>query len=54
MLIRFIFEEDGQSLVEYALLLSLIALAVVTAITLFGTKINDFYGSANNRLPFGS
>ncbi len=51
MLTRFIFEEDGQSLVEYALLLSLIALVVVAIVTLFGTGIRDMYGRTSNQLP---
>jgi pilus assembly protein Flp/PilA len=51
MLTRFVFEEDGQTLIEYGLLLSLIALVVVTMITLLGSKVRDFYGGAGNKLP---
>ena len=50
MITRFIFEEDGQTLVEYALLVSLIALAVVTATTLFGDGIRNYYTHATSRL----
>ncbi len=32
--------EEGQTLAEYALVLALIAVVVVTAVTLLGTNIN--------------
>lgn len=32
--------EDGQGLAEYALILAFIAIAVVAALTLFGTNLN--------------
>ena len=51
MLTRFIFEEDGQSLIEYGLLISLIALVIVVALTAFGNGINEMYGRTSNKLP---
>lgn len=33
--------EDGQALVEYALILSLIAVVCIGALTLLGTNVND-------------
>ena len=52
---RFIFEEDCQTLVEYGLLIGLLALVAVAAITLFGRRLsNDMYGTANNGLPFNN
>lgn len=48
---RFLREEEGQTLVEYGLLISFIALAVITAVTLFGKKITNYYNKANNQLP---
>ena len=51
MIQRFISEEEGQTLVEYGLLISLIALAVIAATTLLGRKISNFYGSAGDKLP---
>jgi pilus assembly protein Flp/PilA len=36
--------EEGQDLVEYALLLGLLALAAVVAITATGTSINALWG----------
>jgi len=51
MITRFISEEDGQTLVEYGLLISLIALAVVTTVTLLGKKVNNYYNNVNNQMP---
>ena len=36
--------EEGQDLVEYALLLGLIALAAVVAVTNAGTQVNRVWG----------
>jgi len=41
VLTRFIFEEDGQTLVEYAFLISLIALIAITGIAIFGSKVKQ-------------
>lgn len=51
MLKKFFQEEDGQTLVEYGLLISLIALALVTATVILGTKIKNFYGHVANTYP---
>ncbi len=52
MLTRFIFEEEGQTLVEYGLMVSLIALVVVMAVTLLGRTIREnLFESANNQYP---
>jgi pilus assembly protein Flp/PilA len=40
---RFVGEEQGQDLIEYALLAGLISLASVLAITTLGTTISDKY-----------
>ena len=42
---NFINDEEGQDLVEYALLISFIALAATAALTLFGTSIGGYYGA---------
>jgi pilus assembly protein Flp/PilA len=54
MIRRFVREDDGQDLVEYALLLALIALAAVTAMGLLGTAINTKYDSATTTLNSAS
>jgi pilus assembly protein Flp/PilA len=38
---RFRNREEGQALVEYALILSLIAVVCIGALTLLGTNVND-------------
>jgi len=43
-------DESGQGLVEYALLISLVALAVVAAVVAFGGKITTIFTNATNAL----
>jgi pilus assembly protein Flp/PilA len=38
---RFRSREEGQALVEYALILSLIAVVCIGALTLLGTNVNN-------------
>jgi Flp pilus assembly pilin Flp len=40
--------DDGQTLAEYALILTLIAVAVVTAVFLFGGKVGSMWSSIND------
>jgi Flp pilus assembly pilin Flp len=42
---------EGQSLVEYALILFLVALAIVTALGAFGTALAGLYTSIVSLLP---
>ncbi len=44
---RFVREEEGQDLIEYALLLGLIAVATVTAITTLAGTITTRFTAAN-------
>ena len=48
--LRFFSDEDGASLVEYALLIALIAIVCVAAITLIGTNVNAKLNSAATSL----
>jgi pilus assembly protein Flp/PilA len=43
MLRRFVRRDEGQDLLEYALLISLIALVCVGAITAAGTNVKDIF-----------
>ena len=43
-------QEEGQALVEYALILSLIALFCVGALTLLGTNVNNILNTIANGL----
>jgi pilus assembly protein Flp/PilA len=40
-MIRFAKDEDGAALVEYALLVALLALVVIVAMTTLGTKVSE-------------
>jgi pilus assembly protein Flp/PilA len=42
--------EDGQDLIEYALLAALIALAAVVAMQATGTSVNDVFSTISGRL----
>lgn len=47
---RFLKDEEGASMVEYGLLVALIALAVVVAATALGGGIADLFGRATDEL----
>ena len=51
MLIQFLQEEDGQTLVEYGMVISLVALVVVAAVTLFGQRVVEMWGRNVERFP---
>ncbi len=51
MLSHFILEEEGQTLVEYGLLISFIAMAVIVMMTLFGKKLSNHFNAAGNQMP---
>lgn len=42
--------DEGQDLLEYALLVALIALVAVGAITTTGTGVNTIFGNISNEL----
>jgi len=47
---RFVREEAGQDLIEYALLAGFISLVAVVAITNVGTGINAVYNNINTQV----
>jgi pilus assembly protein Flp/PilA len=47
---RFVREEEGQDLIEYALLAGFISLACVAAITLIGQSLNTLYTNVNTQV----
>ncbi len=47
---RFVREEEGQGLVEYALILGLIAVVAIAALTLSGSSINNMFGTISGTL----
>jgi pilus assembly protein Flp/PilA len=46
----FVRQEDGQDLIEYALLVALISLVCVAALTLAGSQVNVIFGKIKDRL----
>jgi len=44
-------EESGQGMVEYGLILALVALAAVLVLTGLGTKIAGIFTSATDKIP---
>jgi len=44
-------KERGQGLVEYAIILALVAIVVVAVMRLLGPKIGNTFSSINSSLP---
>ena len=47
-------DEDGASLVEYILLVALIALAVIAAVIFLRNQVSDKFSEAGSRLSTGN
>ncbi|MCF0133727.1 MAG: Flp family type IVb pilin [Mogibacterium sp.] len=47
---RFLMNEEGQGMVEYGLILALVAVVVIGALTLLGGGINDIFGKVTDEL----
>ena len=50
LIARFVREDEGQDLVEYALLIAFIALACIVGMQTLGNAINSEYGSIASSL----
>ena len=50
MIKHFLQDEEGQTLVEYGLLISLIALVVIAVLTVMGRRISNTFNNASNGL----
>jgi len=50
MIKKLFVEEEGADAVEYALLVSLIAIAIIVTVTALGSKINAVFNSVNSQL----
>ncbi len=48
---RFLKEEEGQTLVEYGLLISLIAITAVVAVTVMGSRTSGMWGNNASKYP---
>lgn len=51
MIYNFWNDEDGQTLVEYGLLISLLALVVIGAVTLMGGRVKNMWGNNVTKYP---
>jgi len=47
---QFVYEEEGQTLVEYGLLISLIALVVIAVLTLLGSRVKGTFNTAASNM----
>lgn len=51
MLRRWFKDEEGQGMVEYGLIIALIAIVVIVALVALGPKIKGIFDSANDAIP---
>ncbi len=51
---RFMIEEDGQDLVEYALLLVFLALAAIVVLPVLGNAVNNVFSRSASTLTTSS
>lgn len=51
---RFVCEDEGQDLAEYALLLALIAVVCIGAVTTLGTNLRSMYSTVAGHFPVAS
>ena len=50
----FVVNEEGQDLLEYALLIALIALVCVGAVALAGTRVSTVFNNIAGAIPAGT
>ena len=48
---RFAQDASGATAIEYALMASLIAIAIIGAVQLVGTQVSTVFGEVGNALP---
>jgi Flp pilus assembly pilin Flp len=51
---KFIRDDEGQDLVEYALLLVFLALAAIAVLPTLGSSVNKVFSQSNSALTVGS
>ena len=54
LVVRFINQEEGQDLVEYALLLVFLALAAIAVLPTLGKSVNNVFSRSASTLTTGS
>jgi pilus assembly protein Flp/PilA len=48
--LRLVRDEDGQDLIEYALLATFVSLVAIAGATLLGTALNNWYSAVSDRV----
>jgi pilus assembly protein Flp/PilA len=51
---RFVREDEGQDLAEYALLIALIAVICIGGVQVLGTNLNTWYTNISSNFPVAS
>ena len=51
---RFLMNEEGQGMVEYGLIIALVAVVVIGGLTLLGGQAKNLFSNISNRLTLGS
>jgi Flp pilus assembly pilin Flp len=51
---RFVREDEGQDLAEYALLIALIAVICIGGVRVLGTNLNQWYSTIATNFPVAS
>ncbi|MCO4744046.1 MAG: Flp family type IVb pilin [Proteobacteria bacterium] len=51
MLSSFVRDENGATAIEYGLIAALIAVVIIGAVTLIGTRLRTTFSSVGNSLP---
>lgn len=51
---RFFMNEDGQGMVEYGLIIALVAIVVIAGLKILGGSTNSLFGDISNNLKVGS
>ena len=54
LIVRFVREDEGQDMIEYALLAGFISLAAVVAISQIGTSLNTLYQTVDTQVSSAS
>ena len=49
--VSFVRKDEGQDLLEYALLVALIAIGAVAAVTLAGDKVSEVFNAIAGKIP---
>ena len=51
---RFWMNEEGQGMVEYGLIIALVAIVVIVGLSAIGTKASGLFSGVSNKLTIGS